>query len=243
MNPGEKGDNQCQLISITESQDKNIDLEDREEERAISDDESEGTIEIGTIHLLLSSIQTTKDQDGSGSGRHDHEIKTCSRQDQQGHISPTPWESSDGSIKRGEINSTATCIPRDTPTLAKLYQSSRRSRHISPDADASMKSLLISPTVIRSPPLISSTSLDGQRICHQVHDILDLSNEDWSTSIASPVPNHGSSSSVSLFEGIMTNEAVSASEVFDDEDIVEREQKRRKTFPDEGYFFNIVSSD
>ena len=81
-------------------------------------------------------------------------------------------------------------------------------------------------------------------IIKSVHEGNNAHEEVWSFNIPSPISicNSCSSNSVSSMEveGFMTHGVVSASELFDGEDNVEIEPKRRKTTPDDGYFFNVV---
>eukprot|EP00579_Thalassiosira_antarctica_P019342 CAMPEP_0201972648 /NCGR_PEP_ID=MMETSP0904-20121228/42544_1 /ASSEMBLY_ACC=CAM_ASM_000553 /TAXON_ID=420261 /ORGANISM="Thalassiosira antarctica, Strain CCMP982" /LENGTH=155 /DNA_ID=CAMNT_0048522557 /DNA_START=297 /DNA_END=764 /DNA_ORIENTATION=- len=136
------------------------------------------------------------------------------------HLSPTPQESIDDT-KSTKIDTTPTSYPsHDTLTLAQLYQSSRRSRHISPQDNSPRRNLvdIISPKimVLPPPPLISSSSLESQQIqIGYERKNVDVDNNTtrdkaWSFNIATPICNSCSSNSVSSMgsEGIiMTHEA------------------------------------
>ena len=135
----------------------------------------------------------------------------------QGHtLSPTPQEPIHDT-KTTKIDPTPTSYPsHDTLTLAHLYQSSRRSRHISPQDHRSGQYLvdIISPKMIPPPPLISSSFLESERIGYG-NEIMNADNNTardkaWSFNIATPICNSCSSNSVSSMgsEGlIMTHEA------------------------------------
>jgi len=138
-----------------------------------------------------------------------------------GFISPAPHDFV-GDTDSGAINS---WLAQDTLALALLYQTSRRSRH-SPH-DVSGDSVTIPPKTVPSPLLIPSAFL-GQQICHDANT--GAREGAWSFNIAPPIVESCSSSSVSstTFKELTTHEAVTANELWGEDN----PPKRRKMTPE-----------
>jgi len=155
-------------------------------------------------------------------------------QGMQCYISPIPWESTDNAIDSSsrDPKNPASYLSHDTPTLANLYQTSRRSRQ-SPHY-ASFKMFTVPSRMIPPPPLISLSYLDGNRVHHEVNAGIDTtSDESRLHNLCLP--------SREVFEELGTNGAVSDMEVFDEDDIVEGEPNRLKTVSEEEYFPTVPS--
>eukprot|EP00585_Thalassiosira_rotula_P008029 CAMPEP_0196136918 /NCGR_PEP_ID=MMETSP0910-20130528/5063_1 /TAXON_ID=49265 /ORGANISM="Thalassiosira rotula, Strain GSO102" /LENGTH=209 /DNA_ID=CAMNT_0041397283 /DNA_START=183 /DNA_END=812 /DNA_ORIENTATION=+ len=168
----------------------------------------------------------------SSSGLHPHRVSACYHQaDLDGYLSPIPWDSFDDTIKNKSMEvtptslSTSSSLSQDTMTLAKLYQSSRRSRPIislDDDCDDNGNDDYSQPISI----------YHDDHVCPNNYSTLI---EAWSFDIDQPavvIESCSSSSNTSVssmeFKEVMTQEAVKANELFG-EDL--HPPKRRKVTP------------
>mmetsp|Transcript_14055 Transcript_14055/g.23958 ORF Transcript_14055/g.23958 Transcript_14055/m.23958 type:complete len:235 (-) Transcript_14055:857-1561(-) len=144
-----------------------------------------------------------------------------------GHLSLTPQRSSNGAnTENGESRTPSLHLSRDISTLARLYHSSRRSRHSPQNKEGAFCGF--SPEMLPLPPFTFLSSLEGQNICQEINNIDKAHEDQWDPSIiASPIRRSWSSISISS----VGSEEFIGSEWLREEESIERDAKRRKTTP------------
>lgn len=158
--------------------------------------------------------------------------------------SPSPWLSDENN------NSDAHGTLDLNLLLAKMYQASRRSKR-NRDDDARKTNEIVPPTTV--PPSLSSFSSFSfpsdimlameQNVIQSTHE--DVEDTVLDFDITSPDVSTHSAPSLAKKGGTLTNEVVSASELFGAEDTEEEQtlKKRKTSSGDEGYSFTIVYAE